>query len=157
MANDPPPLGSPQLPAVSGNATPKVAAIYTARQLQLAIIAGVRDIEIRAHLDLRNLTLLETPGVPTAFSHFQYISAETRSIRVRWGATKLLKQNETPGLNESPAPTRSIMLLGNGICLNSVLPSAFYPLMCHSGRNHIHSFTIMVNFVARFQRVCRAY
>lgn len=82
FAEDPPPLPSPPPPAVQGNATPEVAAMYTAEQLQEAILSGVRDIEIRAHLDLRNLTQVDTPEVLSNFSHFQYVLATTRSIRV---------------------------------------------------------------------------
>ena len=82
IADDPPSPPAPPSPAVPGNATPQVAAIYTAEQLQEAVFAGVRDIEIRAHLDLRNLPRVDTPETPTGTSQFGYIASETRSIRV---------------------------------------------------------------------------
>lgn len=83
FASDPPPLPSPAPPAVPGNATPQVAAVYTTEQLQQVMLAGVRDIEIRAHLDLRNLTMSDLTEVPPGSSDFRHVSPQTRSIRVR--------------------------------------------------------------------------
>ena len=67
-----------------GDATPEIATVYTAEQLQRAFHAGVRDIEIRAHLDLRGLPLWDDP-ISTKFSgsyQFGVVGRSTRSIRV---------------------------------------------------------------------------
>lgn len=71
-----------------------ITSVHTPEELQRALSAGVlaQDIEIRAHLDLRTLPLQHNPylwggndraGKPATSSHIAYLSAPTRSIRVR--------------------------------------------------------------------------
>lgn len=64
--------------------------VNTAEELQRAIAKGARDIEIQSHLNLTSLS--RTPSrVPWAprhpkygeHTHLMYVTAETRSIRVR--------------------------------------------------------------------------
>ena len=88
-APDPPlnPAPTPPL-GVAGGAPPSVAAVYSAKQFQDAFHEGVRDIEIRAHLDLRNLSFATVPivAVSNAFKGpypFGVVGPSTRSIRVR--------------------------------------------------------------------------
>eukprot|EP00892_Ulva_mutabilis_P005912 jgi/Ulvmu1/3693/UM017_0110.1 len=82
-----PPPNPPAAPAlgVAGDAAPSVAAVYTAFQFQDAFHEGVRDIEIRDHLDLRNLPKPRDPIVelPFGFTTYQigYVGTPTRSIR----------------------------------------------------------------------------
>lgn len=52
----PPPLG------VAGNAPPRVAAVYNALDFQRAFHQGVRDIEIRDHVDLRYVPIINPAG-----------------------------------------------------------------------------------------------
>lgn len=77
----PPPLG------VAGDAPPSVAAVYTAFEFQDAFHEGVRDIEIRNHMDLRNLAFPTDPIVnPDGGVYSQQLGIPgmtTRSIRVR--------------------------------------------------------------------------
>eukprot|EP00892_Ulva_mutabilis_P005902 jgi/Ulvmu1/3684/UM017_0100.1 len=93
----------PPPPSVPGGARPEIAAVYTAEQLQRALHAGVRDIEIRSHLDLRGLPAWVYPEAeaPEEFADYGYsdgydykplggadfqlgrVHATTRSIRGR--------------------------------------------------------------------------
>lgn len=62
--------------------------MYTAKQFQDAFHEGVRDIEIRAHLDLRNLSSATAPVVPVSSAYkgpypIGVAGPSTRSIRVR--------------------------------------------------------------------------
>lgn len=85
VASDPPPNPpSTPLPPTAGDAPPEVAAVYTAEQLQQAVQEQVRDIEIHAHLDLRNLSMLPSP-TPAIFEGDYQLGymGSTRSIRVR--------------------------------------------------------------------------
>eukprot|EP00892_Ulva_mutabilis_P005988 jgi/Ulvmu1/3761/UM175_0009.1 len=85
-AKDPPPHPPPPPAAtVPGDASPEVVAVYTAEALQEAFHAGVRDIEIHDHLDLRDLPT-EEPRISVSVSapeHFQlgHTKPTTRSIR----------------------------------------------------------------------------
>lgn len=85
-APTPPP--NPPVPAslgVDGDAPASIAAVYTASQFQDAFHAGVRDIEIRAHLDLRNLPIPGRPIISPQSNQsylFGYTGPTTRSIRV---------------------------------------------------------------------------
>lgn len=84
------------VPAAVMEPSAPITAVYTPNELQQALSAGVlaQDIEIRAHLDLRTLRLAENPylwgrgndraGKAATSSHIAYISAPTRSIRVRY-------------------------------------------------------------------------
>lgn len=84
---------SPALPSRRGllqHRRGRPLVVNTAEQLRRAVRAGVRDIEIRSHLDLTPLqrTPSEAPfaslhpdfGKPT---HLMYVQAATQSIRVR--------------------------------------------------------------------------
>ena len=77
----PPPLGVP------GDSAASIAAVYTAFEFQDAFHEGVRDIEIHAHLDLRNLPIPRDPLVEVPFSQGRYqigfAGTPIRSIRVR--------------------------------------------------------------------------
>eukprot|EP00892_Ulva_mutabilis_P005913 jgi/Ulvmu1/3694/UM017_0111.1 len=85
-APDPPP-NPPAPPAlgVAGDAPPSVAAVYTAFEFQDAFHEGVRDIEIRNHLDLRLLPTPRDPIIKLGRSTFQIgvVGTPTRSIRGR--------------------------------------------------------------------------
>ena len=76
-----PPLG------VAGDAPASIAAVYTALDFQDAFHEGVRDIEIHAHLDLRNLPVPRDPLVTVPFGRggykIGYLGNPIRSIRVR--------------------------------------------------------------------------
>ena len=72
---------------ISGSAPPLIAAVYTAQEFQDAFHEGIRDIEIHANLDLRNLSI-PIADVITSFEggeyqyRIGYVSPTTRSIRV---------------------------------------------------------------------------
>lgn len=81
----PPPLVQPP-PPVNGTDPPQIAAVYTARDFQWAFHEGIRDIELHAHMDLRQAATIN--------SRFQGVILEaplggvretTRSVRVRRG------------------------------------------------------------------------
>lgn len=60
-----------------------VTVVRGAQELQAAVAAGARDIEIRSHL---NLTALEPPEDPDGFdtpSHLMRVDSAIRSMRVR--------------------------------------------------------------------------
>ena len=65
-----------------------MAAVYTAEELQRAFHMGIRDIEIRAHLDLRNLAAETADPIVEVISVYQgpyaigVVGTSTRSIRV---------------------------------------------------------------------------
>ena len=79
---DPPP---PPQPGVSGSAAPQIAAVYTTEQFQRALYLGIRDIEIRSHLDFRNLRLdrYHFSGDDAWDLAIGVVGRTTRSIRVR--------------------------------------------------------------------------
>ena len=58
--------------------------MYTAEQFQQAFHLGVRDIEIRSHLDLRALPLETNPitGLDAGELSIGWVGRTTRSIRV---------------------------------------------------------------------------
>lgn len=112
-APPPPPYPPPPPPPdVQVDATPQIAAVYTAAQLQRALHSGVRDIEIRAHLDLRPLPLTAPPpdtaaandaiteygydyiygGTENADLQLGHVRSSTRSIRVR---ARVIDQSST--------------------------------------------------------------
>lgn len=72
---------------VDGLASPSIAAVYAAQEFQDAFHAGVRDIEIYAHMDLRNLSV-PTSSIITSIEGSESMfkigdaSPTTRSIRV---------------------------------------------------------------------------
>lgn len=82
LASAAPPPITPAL-GVSGDAPAAIAAVYSAEEFQDAFHAGIRDIEIHAHIDLRDL---EEPSTPITDSHVFYFigtaGPSTRSIRV---------------------------------------------------------------------------
>ena len=77
----PPPLG------VAGDAAASIAAVYTAFEFQDAFREGVRDIEIHAHLDIRNIPVARDPLVEGPLGQAVYqigiVGTSVRSIRVR--------------------------------------------------------------------------
>ena len=87
FASEAPP--SPNIPqlGVAGDAPASIAAVYTALEFQVAFHAGIRDIEIHAHLDLRDLSEPATP-VTDKLDDYSIGNAgpSTRSIRVRRAA-----------------------------------------------------------------------
>jgi hypothetical protein len=72
-----------------------VYTVSTAIDLLIAVISGIRDIEVVEHLDLRDLPGLKLPGNQldsNSTSDFTlYTGTDTRSIRVRglWFACDL--------------------------------------------------------------------
>ena len=66
---------------------PSVVVVYTAEEFKDAFHAGLRDIEIRAHLDLRGLNLTADPIAVLSEAYrgpyaIGFVSPSTRSIRV---------------------------------------------------------------------------
>jgi hypothetical protein len=81
--SSPPP---PAEPSIERPLPPDVVKVRTAIDLQLAVISGIRDIEVVEHLDMRELQLLQTPGNQpdsnTTSGFMLYSGTNTRSIRV---------------------------------------------------------------------------
>ena len=69
--------------------TAPVKIVQTAETLQQAVMSGEQDIEIRAHLDLRDLSRLPNPALESSFTttpieqSLLYITDSMRSMRVR--------------------------------------------------------------------------
>lgn len=84
----PPPPPNPPAPGslgVDGDFPPSIEAVYTEDEFVIAINAGVRDIEIRAHLDFRSInrvTPVVDPSPPFTASYIGTPTPMTRSIRV---------------------------------------------------------------------------
>lgn len=74
-------------PPVDGAAPAQIAAVYTAADFQRAFHAGVRDIELRAHMDMRPLSdVASTVLGVTRNDRLGGVKPTTRSIRVRLAA-----------------------------------------------------------------------
>lgn len=72
-----PPLG------VAGDAPASIAAVYTAQEFQDAFHAGIRDIEVHAHLDLRDLPVPVTTVTESSVGFvIGNAGPSSRSIRV---------------------------------------------------------------------------
>lgn len=77
------PLALPPPPPVNGSAPPQIAAVYTAEDFQRAFHDGVQDIELRVHLDTRQLGRMRSPRTGGgALLSFGAVRDSTRSIRV---------------------------------------------------------------------------
>ena len=82
---------SPPLQAPQPAGAPNVTVVWTAEELQRGVQDGARDIEIRAHLDMRKLRSVPHAGVQsdspiaTTGGHVALLHASStlRSIRVR--------------------------------------------------------------------------
>lgn len=81
LQHPPPPPPHPPLKSSSPDAeeglliaAPKITVVTSARQLQQAALAGAVDIVIKAHLDLRTLSLAPNPDI---------LGAETQTNRKR--------------------------------------------------------------------------
>ena len=66
-----------------------ILEVNTAQELQDAVFAGISDIEIRAHMDLRSLARVENPAIEGRETESNpkrlgllYASGTLRSIRV---------------------------------------------------------------------------
>lgn len=69
---------------VTASAEANITVVITVDQLQAAVMAGVRDIQIRAHLDLSDMPPAYHAYTVTAFaSVLGDIYPSTRSIQVR--------------------------------------------------------------------------
>jgi hypothetical protein len=79
----PPPPPPPAGRTIEPPPPPDVKRVSTAIELQEAVQAGFRDIEVIDHLDLRDLQLLSAPREVVAERHTMYVANSTRSIRVR--------------------------------------------------------------------------
>lgn len=80
-------LGNPVAPPppapVNGCAPAQIAAVYTAADFQRALHAGVRDIELRAHVDTRQLEQQRSAAVGIVLRlPLGAVRETTRSIRV---------------------------------------------------------------------------
>ena len=88
----------PVVPAQSGSSAIQVelfpadiTAVHTAQELVDAMANSARDIEIRAHLDLRTIPLQANPGFPFRDADYEVVATDlafirwpTRSVRVRF-------------------------------------------------------------------------
>jgi hypothetical protein len=80
---------------------PDVRRVGTAIELQRAVQAGHRDIELVDHLDLRALPSLSVPIQVVGERHIMYVANNTRSIRVRILCLEnvvAIRKRETPPL-----------------------------------------------------------
>ena len=79
-------VATPPAPPVNGSAPAEIAVVYTAEEFQRAFHEGVRDIELRAHIDTRQLvkvkSVLVTDRNERVTKRFGAVPSTTRSIRV---------------------------------------------------------------------------
>eukprot|EP00892_Ulva_mutabilis_P005729 jgi/Ulvmu1/3528/UM163_0010.1 len=77
-----PPPPPPPADAAPGSIAPTV--VFTAQELQDAVLAGAQHVEIRSHMDLRQLAVPENPGIEGTQSQLfalLYASGDLQSIR----------------------------------------------------------------------------
>ena len=96
-------MAAPPAPPVNGSLPADIAVVYTAEDFQRAFHEGVRDIELRAHIDTRQLgrirSVLVTVGNARVTKRFGAVPSTTRSIRVRSSSIKTRN-----GTRMSPRP-----------------------------------------------------
>eukprot|EP00892_Ulva_mutabilis_P005733 jgi/Ulvmu1/3531/UM163_0013.1 len=76
------PIPPPPADVAPGSITPTV--VFTAQDLQNAVLAGAQHVEIRSHMDLRQLAVPENPAIEGTQSQLfalLYASGDLQSIR----------------------------------------------------------------------------